>query len=248
MVDRLFVLWRGPHDEPARGRRHVIGRVWRDDAFHFGYVRFGSHWEEAEKLGFRLLQEFPEPRDVEHPYSAPGLFATFARRIPSPRRPDLASMLRPWGLTGSDDPFEILSKTGGMLLTDRLELAEWRSLDDPLTVPLFFRIARNRYVSAEELDESAVVESGPVHFEWEPSNVADPHAVRVYSAGQWLGFVPRQYSELFARNLRDGRALEGTVFRRLNLPPDYPRWIIRAAASGTATPDEAASPVEATRR
>jgi hypothetical protein len=47
-----------------------------------------------------------------------------------------------------DDPFEILAASGGIQMTDRIELAEHRAEGDDLSVPLFIRVAGTRYYPA----------------------------------------------------------------------------------------------------
>lgn len=81
------MLW----GEPEGGRRLAIGELWRDaQGFAFGY---GHEIDLATGKGFRLLAEFPVRRELASPYRSPYLFATFAQRIPSPRRPDFEQIL-----------------------------------------------------------------------------------------------------------------------------------------------------------
>ncbi len=72
---------------------------------------------------FYLLTEFPRHRIRGDPYRSSNLFPTFAERIPSRKQPDYRAILQSWGAEHSDDPFEILGRSRGILMTDRLELA-----------------------------------------------------------------------------------------------------------------------------
>lgn len=221
--DRLYVLWSEP---PSDRRRHVIGQLWRDHdgSFFFGYE---GGTEALEDRGFVPLAEFPERRLVDAPYRSEVLFSTFAQRIPSPKRPDYHRILESWGVRDPSDPLEILAMSGGVQATDRLELAEYRTITDDLTVPLHFRVAGERfYDGAAKLHPAERVE-----LRREPSNPVDPSATLVVAmAGERVGHVPRQYCALMAHLLDAGRELDATAVRRLTVPEDRDRWVIRVQA------------------
>lgn len=118
-IDKVLVIW-----VDADGHRHLIGDLWREgEEFVFAYRR--DALERAMPLGFHLLAEFPTARGPDAPYRAPILFPTFKQRIPQRGRADYEDMLRGWGVE-TEDPFEILVKSGGILHTDSLEFAEAR--------------------------------------------------------------------------------------------------------------------------
>src|SRR5687767_8248224 len=105
-IDRLFVIWRSP----ASSSRHVIGDLSREaDGFAFAY-RSALPTDAA----FSLLPEFPEPRVAPNAYRGRHLFSTFAQRVPSPARSDHAALMRSWGVERTDDPLEVLAKSGGV--------------------------------------------------------------------------------------------------------------------------------------
>lgn len=215
-IDRLFVLWCRPDD----GTRYVVGQLWRERPdYCFAYDhRVGA----ALEAGFVLLPEFSELRHADDPYRSRYLFATFGQRIPPLQRPDFAALMAEWGVEHADDPFEILARSGGIQMTDRLELAEYRAPGDDLRAPLDFRIAGVRRAG-----EPAMAIGQPVSFRREPDNTYDPCAVLVVDArGAKLGYVPRHYSDLFARALDSGVALSGEITRQLVVPES--KWIVRA--------------------
>ena len=123
MGDRLCVLW-----TDREGQRWDIGELWRspEGDYAFGYRL--DLLRQAKEAGFRLLPEFPDPRGLDAPYRSARLFSTFSQRVPSPKRADYKQMLEAWGVE-SKDPLEILSRSGGVLHTDRLELAAYRPPD-----------------------------------------------------------------------------------------------------------------------
>jgi hypothetical protein len=218
-IDRLFVIW----GEPVAGGRHVIGHLARGSAgFRFWYER---DLVPAFDRGFALLPEFPERRGEDEPYCARYLFALFAERIPRTSRVDAGEMLSAWGVEQPDDQFEVLAKSGGIRATDRLELAEYRPVDDDLSAPLEFRVAGRRHLT----DPASLSVSAPVMLRREPDNLADTCAVIVDRQGRRAGYVPRQYTAPISRLLDRGVLLAGEVVRELVVPDDLGRWVVRVS-------------------
>jgi hypothetical protein len=227
-IDHLFVIWSAPSD----GGRHIVGHLTRQrvgSTFHFWYEDDVS---TAVAKGFTFLPAFPEDRRIDAPYEARYLFATFADRIPSAQRADAARMLASWGVEHPDDQFEVLAKSGGLRATDRIELAEYRAVDDPLDEPLEFRVAGMKHVPADS--RGALVVGVTLKFEREPSNPHDPYATIVARTadGMRAGYVPRQYTAMIARLLDLGVALDAVAIRDLVLPDDAPRWVVRTTRAG----------------
>ena len=224
----LLVLW----SDPVTKRRHVVGQLWRtaDDGYAFAY---DTDIEGALQAGFSLLPEFPAHRTLSDPYRSPTLFSTFAQRIPSSRRPDYFDILKSWGVEHTEDPMEILALSGGVQLTDRLELAEFRATDDDLTRPLQFRVAGEQFYSGA----AALSQGDHVELRRERDNAHDARATQVrVVAGDVVGYVPRQYASIVARVLDSGRELDAVAVRRLILPQDRDRWVIRVQAKDRGTP------------
>lgn len=227
-IDHLSVIWSAPSD----GGRHVVGHLTRQrvgSTFHFWYE---NDLSASVAKGFTFLPAFPEHRQVDATYDARYLFATFADRIPSAQRADAALMLRSWGVEHPDDQFEVLAKSGGLRATDRIELAEYRAVDDPLVEPLEFRVAGMKHVPPDS--RSALVVGATLEFEREPSNPHDPCATVVARTadGMRAGYVPRQYSAMIANLLDLGVALDAVAIRELVLPDDAPRWVVRTTRTG----------------
>jgi len=199
----------------------VIGELWRaDDGFAFGY---------ADKLpieqGFAMLSEFPEHRTKSAPYVARYLFPTFAERIPGPSRPDRHRILGAFGVRNADDRFEVLARTGGQQLTDRIELAEFRAEDDNLAEPFEFRVA-GASLTHPGLDH--VCAGDPLVLRREPTNEADQNATLVLEGrGERLGYVPRQYSRMLARLLDAGIAVQAVARRKIIAAAEPSRWVVQ---------------------
>jgi len=229
VISRLFVLWRTPDE--AR-RRFIVGQLWRErGTFFFGYA---ADISQAESHGFRRLAEFPEPRSIERPYDSEGyLFPTFAQRIPSPRRPDYSELMRQWQVDHVDDHFEVLARSGGILATDGIELAEYRALDDPITEPLRMRVAGTRFYDGKQL----AAEGAQVRLVPEPDNTRDPNAVKiVLGDGVTLGFVPYCYAELLRVHLAKGELVEAKLLRPIVLQSDPRRRQLEVRCATSRTP------------
>jgi hypothetical protein len=204
----------------------VIGELWRESDSRFAFA-YSEDLPLALDRGFTLLPEFPANATREAPYLSGYLFPTFAQRIPSPRRPDYRRILDSWGVEREDDVLGILSLSGGIQLTDRLELAEYRSSDDDLSRPLLFRIAGMRH--QEQPVEIAIGDQFELRHE--ASNVHDPDAIVVSKHhGTKVGFVPRQYSRMVHRLLDARVAIETRAVRELVVPADVGRWVARMRA------------------
>jgi HIRAN domain len=217
-IDRLWVVW----GEPDDGTRRVIGELWRDAS---GYAfAYGHEIARAKQKGFRLLAEFPEER-LGSPFRCSYLFATFAQRIPSPKRRDFDRIMQSWGVLRTDNALEVLARSGGIQMTDRIELLEPRSETDDLRTPLFVRLAgMKKHAGAAHIRVGELVA-----LEREPSNEFDTHATKIVASGEKAGYVPRPYSALIARLLDAGVELEARAVRQLGDPADVGRWVISLA-------------------
>jgi len=218
--DRLFVIWREPSDD---GRRHVIGELARTlkRMFVFRYV---DDLATAKAAGFAPMLVFDDEAKV---YESGYLFPTFAQRIPDPGRADRQRMFREWGVENDDDPMEALAKSGGMLMTDRLELAEYRAPDDRLERPLVMRVAGVK----KHPGSADLIEGAPVELVRDLANSHDPNAVRLVTTnGASVGFVPRQYAPFVAALIDGGTPLDAIARRRLP-DPDVAegRWRVEIA-------------------
>lgn len=205
-IDRLFVLWREPTDQ---GTRHVVGLLERREK------RYSFRYTQPAPPSAARFQPFVEFPDAARTYESGYLFPLFSQRVPSPLRPDRPRMMTSWGVTNPDDVMEVLARSGGVQLTDRVELAEWRADNDDLARPLELRLAGIRHHESKH-----VAVGDTLTLAAEPENAADPHAVRVMDASaRKVGYVPRQYSALLSNILREAPSgLHAIVLRRLPDP------------------------------
>ncbi len=215
MISRLFVLWRTPDER----RRFIVGHLWRDQGTYF--FAYEADLAEARGGGFALLAEFPEHRQADRPYRSEGyLFSTFAQRVPSPKRSDYRELMGQWQVDRPDDPFEVLARSGGILATDGIELAEYRVAGDDLVTPLRTRIAGTRHYTGSK----AAQVGDQVDLVPEPTNGFDHDAVRIVIHGDTIGYIPRCYSAVVSTLLRHHKPIVAKLLRPIALPDDPGRW------------------------
>ncbi len=110
----LFVSWRDPV-----GSNHPIGRLLRrlgpdGEAYRFSYLKAVEQLEEFEPL--------PGLPDLHRRYESSRLFPVFANRLMPRSRPDFGLLASRVDLDRDADPFEVLARTGGRRVTDRIEV------------------------------------------------------------------------------------------------------------------------------
>ena len=211
-IDRLHVLW----SDAVEHRRQVIGELSRANGlFTFAYTDAGT------------TDALPEFRGATS-RSAARLFATFSERIPSKRRQDRELILSELGLVDPADDFEVLALSGGMLVTDRVELAEVRDIGDTFERPLKFRVAgARRYPEFPEL-----VAGETFTVDVEPDNEFDPNACRLLRAsGCCAGYIPLSYTPAVKAFVQTGGKLSVCLLRSAMLPHQpRPQWIAELKA------------------
>ena len=219
-IETLQVLW---IDEDRR-ERFIIGSLRREPE---GFVFTYGDLTGAKRHGFTPLPEFP---DSDREYASRELFATFSERLPDPRRPDYARFLSELGLEAPAAAFEILARSGGMLATDRIELAEERSVGDDFTRPLVFQVRGTQHHLKPE--DRPLSPGEELRVGREPTNGYDPHACPLLRDDDAkVGFVPKSYSLAVAAAVDRGLSLRVTIRRSVILPRQSdpagsrPTWI-----------------------
>ncbi len=215
MISRLFVLWRTSDER----RRFIIGHLRREQGvYSFAYE---ADLKDAYANGFALLAEFPEHRTADRPYRSEGyLFSTFAQRVPSPKRSDYGELMAQWQVDRPDDPFEVLARSGGILATDGIELAEYRAAGDALLEPLRTRIAGTRHYTGSKTAHA----DDRVDLVPEPSNRFDDDAVKIVIHGDTIGYIPKCYSAVVSALLKSRKPIITKLLRPISLPDDPGRW------------------------
>lgn len=181
---RLFVSWR----DPATGSIHPVGLLVRrlvgsEEDFTFAYLK------AAEQLqGFRPLPGLP---DLHERYQSDHLFPVFANRLMPRTRPDYDALAARVDLPGEAGPFEILERSGGRRVADRLEMfaPPERTGDDQYSVLFFVRGVRYLEGASAAIDRLA--EGDVLRLEDDAENPVNARAVLVLEhEGQRLGWIP----------------------------------------------------------
>lgn len=201
----LYLIWKDPRSR----RNYTVGKLSRGDSYVFEY--FGEY-EEAKRVGWELLAAFPEDKR----YESPSLFAAFASRLPDPKRKDIDSILRKYGLA-SFDGYELLRRTTGRLPIDTYEfidpiLPEERVAEREFEVVGIRHNAACRGSDCDRLPTIGLGDGLVLHRE--PDNGHDEYAVAVCTKqGEMLGYIPRYFSESISDRLMRGTTYDCTVVR-----------------------------------
>ena len=180
---RLYAAWRHPggliHPVGMLTRRVVDSKV----SFRFVYLKV------AEQLdGFELLPGLPDLHGV---YESDHLFPVFRNRQMPRRRPDYGDYLARLDLDIDTDPFEVMARSEGRRMTDRIEVFAHpdRAPDGGLTTLFFARGIR--HIDGADAAVAEVTAGDALDLIDEPDNPVNPTAVLLNSrtAGR-VGWVP----------------------------------------------------------
>lgn len=180
---RLFVSWRDP-----AGSIHPVGCLVRrldpdGQSYRFAYLK------ATESLqGFEPLPGLPE---LHLRYESSRLFPVFANRVMPRSRPDFDLLASRLHLGGDADPFEVLARTGGRRVTDRIEVfaPPERTADDESTVLFLVRGIRHLAGAADAV--SALAVGDHLVMVDDRDNRFNAHAILVrVSDGHHVGWLP----------------------------------------------------------
>ena len=194
--DYIYLIWQ----EPNTRKRMVVGELKRDNGYRFAYIK---DYKKARDKGWGMLRPFPEERE----YQSKKLFPVFSCRLPDPKRRDIGSILREYGMEKYDE-YELLKRSGARLPIDSYEFIDPIFPDDESITRKFFVSGVRHAVKCEGKDCSLmnVVNVGDeLELIPEPDNPVDKFAVALYTkSGDKVGFVPAYYSEQVTHRLNMG--------------------------------------------
>lgn len=201
--DFLYIIWK----DPGSRRNYIIGKLSRANGYTFEYC---NEYEEAQKVGWKLLEAFPEVRV----YRSDELFAAFAGRLPDPKRRGIDAILQKYGLTEYDG-YELLRKSTGRQPMDTYEFIDPIFADDESIQREFYVMGVRYYAGCHGDDCSKrpdIRKGDELILTTEPENAWDPFAVKVKTqSGYMMGYVPRYYSESVSDRLEQGTSYSCTV-------------------------------------
>lgn len=208
-----FLVLRQDADTRAYRWLGVLSR--HDGEFHFRYTD-----KAASDADLRTLPGFPDPT---RQYASANLFATFANRVMTPRRDSYQSFLDMIGLSGEDiDPFEVLARTWGTRVTDRIQVLPVPKLDQGGRLRMRFLVHGGRYVDPDAKVLGRVSAGDRLTLVREPGNPEDSLAVLVCVDGseRAVGCVPAPLAP-FVHALWE-RGIEPEVMAEKVTMPDVP--------------------------
>ncbi|HUP68220.1 MAG TPA: hypothetical protein VM142_00220 [Acidimicrobiales bacterium] len=180
---RLFVSWQDP-----AGSIHPIGCLVRrvgpeGETYRFAYLKMAESLE-----GFEPLPGLP---DLHQRYESTRLFPVFANRVMPRTRPDFDLLASSVDLGGDADPFEVLARSGGRRVTDRIEVfaPPERTVDGTSTV--LFLVRGIRHVPGAADAVAALAVGDRLVLAEERDNAFNPRAILVrVSDGRQVGWLP----------------------------------------------------------
>lgn len=110
--DVLYLIWK----DPDTSKSFVVGELSKGENYKFKY---GKECSLAKKYGWQGIVAFPEDKV----YESQTLFPVFSSRLPDPKRRDINTILRKYGLV-SYNAYELLKRNGGKLPIDTYEFRE----------------------------------------------------------------------------------------------------------------------------
>ena len=222
---RLYAAWRHPD-----GLIHPVGMLTRrgigsKESFRFVYLK------AAEQLdGFDHL---PGLVDLHHVYESDHLFAVFRNRQMPRRRPDYGEYVRRLDLDIDTDPFEVMARSEGIRMTDRVEVFSYpeRTADGGLTTLFFCRGIRHLRGAAEAVADVTV--GDVLVLADEPDNPVNPRAMLICTrTDRKVGWVPNYLVDTIHELREFSETDVGIVAEHVNPPtaPPHMRLLCRFRA------------------
>ena len=179
----LFVAWRRPD-----GLIVPVGRLTQygtadQPSFQFVYLKVAERQDD-----FMALPGLPR---LHQAYESSSLFPVFANRLMPRDRPDYPEFLEQLDLSAEADPFEVLERSEGVRVTDRVEVfpAPHRTDDGLLSTLFFARGIRHLERAAEAV--AGVSAGDELTLEREPDNPVNEQAILMNTrTGQAVGWAP----------------------------------------------------------
>ena len=180
---RVYAAWRRP--DRLVGPVGMLTRRIADahESYRFVYLKV------AEQLdGFEPLPGLP---DLHRIYESDHLFPVFRNRQMPRRRPDYGDYLARLDLDIDTDPFEVMARSEGRRMTDRVEVFAHpeRTADGVLTTLFFARGIR--HIEGADAAVAEVAAGDTLDLVDEPDNPVNAKAMLLNSrTGGRVGWVP----------------------------------------------------------
>ncbi len=185
-IGHIYLCWRKGQGE----RRHIVGVLKKNatKGVRFEYLKDGV--EAAKKEGFA---PYPEFLDLNKRYSE-NVVEIFGQRIIKSERSDIQDFLDFWEVEHKfkEDKFYLLAHTQGLSPTDNFEF-----LADYNRVKSLRFLTDLASLSVLKLPAGSVQKGDSLTYELEKHNKHDKDAVKVFKAGNHVGYIKKIHSRVF---------------------------------------------------
>lgn len=194
--DYILLIWKDPNSR----RNFVVGDLSINGNYEFKY---DYEIDEAIEHGFELIIPFD---DVNKVYNRDILFPAFSSRLPDKKRRGIDKILNKYGLNEYDE-YRLLKRSGAKLPIDNLEFIDPILKNDQEFARDFYIQGVRHYHECEDMnsDINFPFNVGDlVQLEMELENQYDENVIMIKYSQDILGYVPRYYSEVLTRHLKNG--------------------------------------------
>ncbi len=200
---KIYLSWQQYEHE----RRYIVAELIESSVgqYCFRYLP-GKDLEDAQKLGFQGYPAFPEfGKEYDQ-----NVIESFSMRLPARSRGDFKDLLTYWEIddTSIISDFDLISITGGRLLTDTFEFIDPHANKRPdkfLTeLAGFVYYAEGNHLRNIPVDSI-------LQLEREIDNQWDPYAVKVLYKEKHVGYIKRLHAGTIAGALDKGQIVVAKV-------------------------------------
>ena len=213
----LYLAWQAPAESDRSKAWFPIGRLDSEsedpDDPHYRFRYIGGAKRAEEEVGFKPLVSFP---DFQQDYRAGKLFPLFHNRVLSPKRADFAEYIDWLDLSEKEaDPISILSVSGGVRVTDKLQTFPKVDADAQGNFNLRFFAHGLRYLNEESQARAKALTAGDtLRIMVEVNNPATRLAVTLHSEDYvMVGWAPRYLVEDLVKCIPNAPEIEATVVK-----------------------------------
>jgi hypothetical protein len=213
----LYLAWQAPANSERSKAWFPVGRLDADlngaevSSCRFRYT--GGAKRAQQEVGFEPLISFPE---FNQDYHSGKLFPLFNNRVLSSKRADFEEFIDWLGLTREEaDPISILSVSGGLRVTDKLQTFPKVETDDEGNFQLRFFAHGLRYLNKGAQEKATQLQAGEkLRIMVEVNNPATRLAVTLHSDDYtMIGWAPRYLVEDLVRGIPNAPEIEATVVK-----------------------------------
>jgi len=187
---------------------------------------------------YRELVPLPGFPDLNRRYESTDLFPLFTNRQMPRRRPDYGSFLEKLNLPIEADPFEVLGRSEGRRMTDRIEVFPEPERDGAghLSTVFFTRGVRHIRGASEAIEELSLGDN--LALANEPDNKVDPRARLINTqTSRAVGYLPDYLLDVVDHlQAHDPHGVKVTV-DHINLPTSAPHMRMLCRLTAPWPPD-----------